>query len=59
MLTLETTMLATFGATESLLFKKIILAATGAVVIGFAIVMSLIMIIKGYKQLKNNTTAGR
>ncbi len=59
MLTLETTMLATFGATESLLFKKIILAATGAVVIGFAIVMSLIMIIKGYKQLKINTTAGR
>jgi len=53
MLTLETTMLATFGATESLLFKKIILAATGAVVIGFAIVMSLIMIIKGYKQLKS------
>lgn len=52
-LTLETTMLATFGTTENQLFSQIMLASTGAVVIGFAVTMSLIMIIKGCKQLKN------
>ncbi|MBQ7973482.1 MAG: hypothetical protein IJ295_00800 [Clostridia bacterium] len=55
MLTLETAMLATFGTTESPLFRQIILAATGAAVIGFAIVMALIMIIKGSRQLKKIT----
>lgn len=55
MLTLETAMLTTFGTTESPLFRQIILAATGVVVIGLAIVMALIMIIKGSRQLKKIT----
>ena len=55
MLTLETAMLTTFGTTESPLFRQIILAATGVAVIGFAIVMALIMIIKGSRQLKKIT----
>ncbi len=52
MLTLETTMLTTFGTTESPLFRQILLAITGAVVIIFAIAMALFMIIKGHRQLK-------
>lgn len=56
MLTLETTMLTTFGTNESALFGQIILSSTGIAVIGFAITMALIMIIKGTKQLKNKTT---
>ena len=52
-LTLETTMLATFGSNENELFKVIILALTGLVVIGFAITMALTMIIKGYRKLLN------
>lgn len=55
MLTLETAMLTTFGTTESPLFRQIILAATGVAVIGLAIVMALIMIIKGSRQLKKIT----
>ena len=50
-LTLETTMLATFGTTENELFKRIILAVTGAVVIGCAITMAIMMIVQGYKKL--------
>lgn len=50
-LTLETTMLARFGTTENELFKRIILAVTGAVVIGCAITMAIIMIVQGYKKL--------
>lgn len=53
MLTLETTMLTTFGSDESPLFRQIILSATGVAVVGFAITMAIIMIIKGNKQLKN------
>jgi len=55
-LTLETTMLTTFGNAESGLFSQIMLSFTGVAVISFAITMSLIMIIKGNKQLKNKTT---
>ena len=51
LLTMETTMLATFGAIESQLFKQIILSISGVAVIGFAITMAIIMIVKGYKQL--------
>ena len=50
-LTLESTMLTTFGATENLLFNQIILSITGSSVIGFAITMAIIMIIKGNKAL--------
>ena len=52
MLTLETTMLTTFGTTESPLFSQIMLSLTGVAVIGFAITMSIIMLVKGNKQLK-------
>jgi len=54
MLTLETTMLSTFGAMESPLFKQIMLSLTGIAVIAFTITMAIIMIIKGNKQLKNS-----
>ena len=53
MLTLETTMLTTFGANESPLFSQIMLSLTGGVVILFSIVMAVIMIVKGSKQLRN------
>jgi len=52
MLTLETTMLTTFGTNNSPLFSQIMLSATGIAVIGFAITMDIIMIIKGNKQIK-------
>lgn len=52
MLTLETTMLTTFGAKESKLFNQIMLSLTGVAVIGFAIITAIIMITKGKKQLK-------
>lgn len=58
MLTLETTMLTTFGEGENPMFNQVILSVTGVAVIGFAITMALIMIIKGHKQIKqqkNNT----
>ena len=51
MLTLETTMLTTFGTNESPLFSQIILSTTGVAVIGFAITMAIIMIVKGSKKL--------
>jgi len=53
MLTLETTMLTTFGSNENPLFNQLILSCTGLAVIGFAITMAMIMIIKGNKKLKN------
>ena len=52
MLTLETTMLTTFGTNESPLFSQIMLSLTGSAVIIFAITMAVIMIVKGNKQLK-------
>ena len=58
-LTLEATMLTTFGTNETPLFSQIMLSLTGAAVIGFAITMASIMIVKGNKQLKqikNKTT---
>ena len=58
MLTLESTMLTTFGTNESPLFSQLMLSLSGAIVIGFAITMAIIMIVKGNKQLKQtkNTT---
>lgn len=52
MLTLETTMLTTFGADTSPIFNQIMLSLTGVAVIGFAITMAIIMIVKGRKQLR-------
>ena len=56
MLTLETTMLTTFGTNENPLFKQIILSLTGIAVIGFAITMAIVIIVKSHKQLKNKLT---
>ena len=59
MLTLETTMLTTFGTSESKLLGQILLPITGVFVIGFAITIAIIMIsrgTKGLKALKNSTT---
>ena len=52
MLTLEATMLTTFGGGESAFFRPLMLSLTGAAVIGFAITTSVIMIVKGNKKLK-------
>lgn len=52
MLTLESTMLTTFGTNESPLFRQLMISLTGAAVIGLAITMATIMIVKGNKQLK-------
>lgn len=56
MLTLETTMLTTFGTNESPLFTQIMLSLTGVAVIGFAISMAIIMLVKGKKALKEQKT---
>ena len=53
MLTLEATMLTTFGTNESPLFSQLMLSLTGAAVIGFAITMAIIMIVKGNKELND------
>ncbi len=53
MFTLETTMLTTFGDKQDLIFRQIMLSLTGVAVIGFAITMAIIMLIKGSKQLKS------
>ena len=55
-LTLETTMLTTFGADTTPLFRQIMLSLTGVAVIGFAITLAIIMIVKGNKQLKKKNT---
>ena len=52
MLTLEATMLTTFGTNESPLFSQLMLSLTGCAVIAFAITMAIIMIVKGNKQIK-------
>ena len=52
MLTLETTMLTTFGGEDSPIFRQIILGLTGLAVSVFTITMAIIMIVKGAKQLK-------
>lgn len=56
MLTLETTMLTTFGGGEDPLFGRIILSLTGMAVIAFAITMAVIMIARGSKKLKTIKT---
>lgn len=60
MLTLESTMLTTFGAETTPEFRRLMLALTGAAVAGFIIVMSIYMIrqsthkLKVYQQGENN-----
>ena len=53
MLTLETTMLTTFGTADTQSFSQLMLSLTGVAVIGFAITMSIFMIIKNNKTLHN------
>ena len=57
MLTLETTMLTTFGENDNPMFRQIILSASGVAIIGFAMTMAIIMLVKGYKNLKNSKTS--
>ena len=52
MLTLETTMLTTFGTTETPLFRQLMLSLTGVAVIGLAIFFASLMIKNGMKYLK-------
>ncbi len=52
MLTLETTMLTTFGTNEGPLFNQLMLSLTGATVIVFAITMAIIMLVKNRRLLK-------
>ena len=56
MLTLETTMLTTFGNGESRLLGQILLPITGTAVIGFAITIAIIMIRRGAKYFKELKT---
>lgn len=51
MLTLETTMLTTFGDDPTPQFRQIMLACTGFVVFAFSIAVAIGMLVKGYKQL--------
>ena len=53
MLTLESTMLTTWGQNESPLFHLIMLASTGAAVSLFIVIMAIFMIVRGNRGLKN------
>ena len=58
-LTLEATMLTTFGEeTMNEITRKIMLGATGAVISVFIIVIAIYMIVKGTKQLKTEVENG-
>ncbi len=52
MLTLESTMLSTFGGTKDALFSQVILSCSGAVIMVFAITMAVVMIAKAAKEYK-------
>ena len=52
MLTLETTMLTTFGGGKSPLFRQIMLASTGLVITAFTVTMAIYMIVKGSRKLR-------
>lgn len=54
MLTLESTMLSTFSKESESKFNQIILIITGAIIITFTIVCSLIIIIKASKEYRKN-----
>ena len=59
MLILENTMLTTFAITENKILNQIILSITGVIVIGFALTMAIIMIVKGNKELNKLNTQTR
>lgn len=52
MLTLESTMLTTWGQNENPMFRRIMLAATGGVISLFIVAMAIYMIARGSKELK-------
>ena len=52
MLTLESTMLNTWGQSQSPEFRRIMLAATGIAISLFILAMAIYMIVKGTKELK-------
>lgn len=52
MLTLESTMLTTWGQEESPLFRQLMLALTGIAVSGFIVVMAIYMIVQSSKKLR-------
>lgn len=51
-ITLESTMLNTFGETDNVFFRQLMLALTGTVVSVFIVVMAIVMIIIATKELK-------
>ena len=51
-LTMETTMLTTFGGDTSLKLRQVLLLITGIAVTVFTVTMAIIMIVRGYKRLK-------
>lgn len=51
-LTMETTMLTTFGGDTSFKLRQVLLLITGIAVTVFTVTMAIIMIVKGYKRLK-------
>lgn len=53
MLTLETTMFTTFGGKENDALRQILLPITGAIIVGFALFLSVLIIINGNKHLKS------
>ena len=53
MITLEATMLTTFGTGEGQMFRRIMMASSGGVVSMFIVGMSFYMIINATRQLKN------
>lgn len=60
MLTLESTMLTVFGSSDDVLFRQIMLGATGVAVMILSIAMAIFMIVRGSKKLKklaNNATS--
>ncbi|MBR2496390.1 MAG: hypothetical protein IKB66_03990 [Clostridia bacterium] len=57
MLTLESTMLTTFGKNMSILTRQIFLASLGGAISIFVILMAIYMIIKGTKEIKLQNNA--
>lgn len=56
-LTLETTMLTTFGGDDMPLFRQIMISITGAIIVAFTIIVAIMMIVRGNKNLKRLKTA--
>ena len=52
MLTLESTMLTTWGKTESPAFRQLMLALTGGVIVIFIVVMAIYMITSGNRGIR-------